>query len=71
MNCSETADRLYQYLDRELNAVEIVEVKRHLDACPPCVRIFRYEETLRRLVRQACAESAPTSLRDRILHTRS
>ena len=71
MNCAEMAERLYEYLDRELSAEEILEVKQHLAACPPCLRIFRYEEHMRRLVRQACSESAPESLRVRILRYRS
>lgn len=71
MNCLETAERLYQYLDRELSSDEIVEVKQHLEACPPCLHIFHYEEHMRRLVRQACSESAPTSLRERIIHFRA
>src|SRR5262249_9784243 len=70
MNCAETAVRLYQYLDRELSAEEIVEVKLHLEACPPCLHIFHYEEHMRRLVRQACCESAPITLRERILRYR-
>ena len=72
MNCNEVEARLYQYLDRELNAEEIVEVKQHLEACPPCLQIFHYEDHMRRLVRQACCgESAPLSLRERILEGRS
>jgi len=65
------AQRLYQYLDRELSTEEIREVKQHLDACPPCLQYFRYEEHMRRLVRQACCESAPEYLRVRILQHRS
>jgi mycothiol system anti-sigma-R factor len=71
MNCSEAVERLNQYLDRELSAQEIVEVKQHLEACPPCLQMFHYEEHMRRLVRQACCESAPESLRMRILDHRS
>jgi mycothiol system anti-sigma-R factor len=70
MNCDETVERLYEYLDRELTLDEIAEVKRHLEACPPCLQMFRYEDQMRRLVRQACCESAPEYLKERILQRR-
>jgi mycothiol system anti-sigma-R factor len=70
MNCSDVATRLDQYVDRELNPAEIAEVRSHLEACPPCLQLFHFEESVRRLVRRACCESAPESLRARILSQR-
>ncbi len=70
MNCSEVAVLLDQYVDRELSTEEIVEVQRHLEACPPCLSLFHFEAGVRRLVRHACNESAPDSLRERILSRR-
>ena len=70
MNCGDVAKRLDQYVDRELSAVEIEQVRWHLEACPPCLNAFRLEASMRRLVRRACSESAPASLRARILSRR-
>jgi mycothiol system anti-sigma-R factor len=70
MNCIEVVNLLEQYVDRELNSEEIDEVRRHLDACPPCLTLFHFEANMRRLVRRACNESAPDSLRERILSQR-
>lgn len=70
MNCGEVARRLQQFVDRELNAEEVVEVRRHLDECPPCHHLFEFEGDMRRLVRRACSEVAPTYLRERILEYR-
>jgi mycothiol system anti-sigma-R factor len=67
MNCKQTIERLQTFLDRELSDSEIREVRMHLDDCPPCLNHFRFEERLKRLVRQGCdPEKAPSSLRDRI-----
>lgn len=67
MNCVEIQERLELYVDRELSSAEAAEVQAHLDACPPCLRIFHFEGSMRRLVRRACSESAPESLKARIL----
>ena len=67
MDCIEIQTRLEQYVDRELSSDEAAEVQAHLDACPPCLRIYQFEGSMRRLVRRACSESAPESLRARIL----
>lgn len=67
MDCVEIQARLEQFVDRELSTAEAVEVQAHLDACPPCVRMYHFETSMRRLVRRACCESAPESLRARIL----
>jgi mycothiol system anti-sigma-R factor len=66
--CFQTVKLLQEYLDRELTSGEVVTVQGHLDRCPPCLKLYRFEEGLRRLVRVHCAsECAPTSLRDEIL----
>lgn len=68
MDCKETVARLQTFVDRELSEAEVHEVRAHLDRCPPCLNHFRFEEGLRRLVRQrACPERAPDTLRDRLV----
>ncbi|MBM2809640.1 MAG: hypothetical protein HW416_399 [Chloroflexi bacterium] len=67
MNCIELARLLDQFVDRELNHQEVAAVQLHLDECPPCLHLFHFEVGMRRLVRRACCESAPESLRVRIL----
>ena len=66
--CYETLARLQTFLDRELSDGEIATVRVHLDLCPPCKDVFRFEEHLRRLVKVRCmSDVCPTSLRDQIL----
>lgn len=67
MNCQDCVQALYPYLDRELSEVEIQQVQVHLNACPPCLHAFHFEESLRRLVQVRCHEQrAPETLRVRI-----
>lgn len=66
--CEETIKVLQEYLDRELTTCEIGEVQGHLDRCPPCLKLYRFEERVRRLVRVHCErDCAPTRLKDMIL----
>ena len=67
MNCKETMARLQTFLDRELSDAEVLEVRKHLEACPPCLNHYQFEEHLKVLVRtRGCPETAPASLRERI-----
>lgn len=66
-NCSETLQRLYEYIDRELSNEEQAEVQRHLDDCPPCRDRFKFEENVLRQVRRCCRDvSAPPSLVEKV-----
>lgn len=67
MKCGECSDRLEAYTDRELTDQELVEVRRHLDRCPPCEDRFRFQAELKRVVRVCCEqESAPSALREKL-----
>lgn len=68
--CGWAMDRLDQYVDRELTEVEMAEVRRHLEDCPPCGRHFQFHEHLKLLVyTKACPERAPAHLKGQILGT--
>lgn len=72
INCKTTVERLYPYLDRELSAEEIEEVREHLALCPPCAKYFDFESGMLRLVSNACRSvEAPVSLREKIVSARS
>lgn len=67
IDCKAAIENLYRYIDRELDEHEYEEVQRHLDACPPCARFFRFEAGLLTTVGKACRkEKAPPSLVDKI-----
>jgi mycothiol system anti-sigma-R factor len=67
MNCRESLERLYSFLDRELSEDEIREVHLHLNRCPPCVKHFSFEEGVKRLVKRSCVqESASIEFRVRL-----
>ncbi|MFN0074360.1 MAG: zf-HC2 domain-containing protein [Chloroflexota bacterium] len=63
MTCEQAYDEIYQYLDRELSNAEISVVRLHLENCPPCAYLFRFEGTVVRYVRERSAqETCPAAV---------
>lgn len=65
-DCSDAVERLYHYLDGELDEARVAVVRRHLEACLPCLEAFDFEAELRQVVASKCRESVPDQLRMRI-----
>jgi mycothiol system anti-sigma-R factor len=53
-------------LDNELDAVDVAQVKAHLDECAPCLQSYDLQRTVKALVARSCMEQAPESLRQRV-----
>ena len=67
MNCQETLEKLWQYLDKELDRGASNALQRHLADCRQCFSKVEFERRLREIVRRSCAgEHAPAELRERI-----
>lgn len=48
MNCGETREILFAFLDSELDAPLSIEVQRHLERCAACAREAEIERTIRK-----------------------
>jgi len=68
VNCDETIERLYYYLDGELTEERRVEIAFHLDMCGPCVGAFGFEAELRKVIANRCKDHVPDALLDRVAH---
>ena len=68
MDCGDCLERLYAFLDQELTAADVAEVKGHLDHCGDCADSFVFEEHFLTQVRERSTEDgAPAALRERII----
>ena len=65
-DCSETLHQLYHFLDGELTDAKRVEIRAHLEECPPCFEAFDFEAEIKAYVAQKCRERVPDELRARI-----
>ncbi|MDQ1643683.1 MAG: hypothetical protein QOJ90_3034 [Actinomycetota bacterium] len=65
--CSEVLDRVYEYLDGELNKERVHEIKHHLEECAPCLREFGLEEAVKSIVKRSCSDPAPAELRAKVM----
>ena len=70
--CAACEEVLQPFLDRELNEAERAQAEEHLSLCSYCRKRYRFEEHLRRFVRQAVvAEPMPPELKARLAELRT
>ena len=69
--CDKCEELLQPFLDRELTEAERLEAEQHLDRCTYCRKRYRFEDTLRRYVRQAWAEEMPPDLKEKLAALRT
>lgn len=65
-NCAEALSRLFEFLDEEIAEADGDRIRQHLADCEPCLAEYDVEDHLKKLVRRACADSAPEQLHVRI-----
>ena len=64
--CAKCEELLQPYLDRELSDAERADAELHLDGCSYCRKRYRFEEQLRRFVRQAVVEEMSPDLKAKL-----
>lgn len=68
ITCHEAAERLFEWLDGELEGDTEASVGTHLETCARCYPVLMFERSFREAVTRAARESeAPEDLKDRIL----
>ncbi|GIH29344.1 anti-sigma factor RsrA [Acrocarpospora phusangensis] len=66
-DCSDVLDRVYSYLDGELDEAGCADIRQHLDECSPCLREYGLDKVVKQLVAKHCGcEQVPDDLRARI-----
>ncbi|QNE17987.1 mycothiol system anti-sigma-R factor [Kribbella qitaiheensis] len=68
VDCSEILQRVYVFIDNELEDASTDEIRQHLEECAPCLDQYDLERSVKKLVGRCCGdEHAPDSLRAKIL----
>jgi anti-sigma factor (TIGR02949 family) len=67
-HCEQVVERMYEFLDHEIDTATGDAIRQHLAACEPCMDRFDVELAVRTLVRRRCGgEVAPSQLRSKII----
>ena len=69
--CAKCEEMLQPFLDRELSEAEYAIAEAHLDECGYCRKRYKFEETLRRYVRQAVVEEMRPELKQKLAALRT
>ena len=68
-NCNDALDKLYLFLDEEIDTASIEEIQAHIDNCSSCLNVYDLERVVKALVSRSCAEKAPEPLRAKVLYS--
>ena len=67
-DCEHVLERVYEFLDNEVDAATGDAIRGHLVDCEPCLDRFDVEQALKSLVNRKCGgDKAPAQLRARIV----
>jgi mycothiol system anti-sigma-R factor len=67
-DCREVIEKVYLYLDGEMEDADTIDIRVHLDECSPCLRQYGVEQEIKALVARKCGcETAPQELRLKVL----
>jgi mycothiol system anti-sigma-R factor len=68
-DCQHVLERVYEFLDNELDAATGDAIRHHLAMCEPCLERFDVEAAVKSLVHRRCGgEAAPQHLRAKIMY---
>ncbi|WP_433007701.1 mycothiol system anti-sigma-R factor [Kribbella sp. CA-294648] len=68
VDCGEILQRVYVFIDNELEDASTDEIRQHLEECAPCLDEYDIERCVKKLVHRSCGdEHAPDALRQKIL----
>jgi mycothiol system anti-sigma-R factor len=68
IECEHVLERVYEFLDHEVDTATGDEIRQHLSDCEPCLDRFDVEQAVKALVHRSCGnDRAPSSLRLRIV----
>lgn len=67
-DCREVLDRVYSYIDGELDESSSGEIRAHLEECGPCLEEYDLDKAVKALVAKHCGcDPVPEDLRAKVL----
>jgi mycothiol system anti-sigma-R factor len=66
-NCDKLLNRVYFFIDNELDSADAEQIRQHIDECGPCLDEVALERLVKKLIARSCTERAPVELRQRVV----
>lgn len=67
-DCAKALEKVFLFLDNEMDEEDCDAIRHHLDACEPCLEKYDLEVMVKSLVARSCGcEPAPEDLRRKVL----
>lgn len=67
-DCKDVLDRVYAYIDGELDDQWCSDIRQHLDECGPCLKEYGLDKVVKQLVARHCGcDPVPADLREKVL----
>jgi anti-sigma factor (TIGR02949 family) len=67
-DCDSVLQRVYEFLDHEIDEASGDAIRAHLAACEPCLDRFDVEQAVKAMVNRCCGgDRAPAQLREKVL----
>ncbi|GAA2903061.1 hypothetical protein GCM10010517_69020 [Streptosporangium fragile] len=68
-DCREVLEKVYSYLDGELDEGKYADIRQHLDECHPCLEEYGLEQVIKQLIAKHCGcDQASADLRAKVLN---
>ena len=67
-DCAHVLERVYEFIDNELDTASGDAIRQHLSDCEPCLDKYDVEQAVKKLVARHCGgETAPAHLRIKVM----
>lgn len=65
--CGQALEKLYLFIDHEMDDASCDEIEAHIKSCSPCLDEYDLERVVKTLVARSCHDVAPEPLREKVL----
>jgi mycothiol system anti-sigma-R factor len=69
VDCAEILERVFLFIDHEMDDADCAKIQHHLDECTPCLQKYDIEELVKSLVARSCGcDKPPDDLRKKVVN---
>lgn len=66
-DCRECADKIYEWIDGEIDKPTLKKVQEQIDHCQGCVGVYDFELAVREIMKRNLEVEMPAGLKEKVL----